>query len=269
MIGGWSDQAAPWWFRRRRIRGLATTALVSVLLSGTAEHAGAAVWSNFTTSGSITLLPGNDTLSFTFDGKSAAYTDDMNIILSSSAERFIVNNRAVPGSTFTVTGLSPGQAYDLELTDAVTGEHWSSDPAKDGTTTAGVTYASDLIDGRGASCSHGKGCAQAPHLAYTTLWDDFGFGGTAPEAPGSIYYGWEDLPITGGIVAAGISGRIVTQITTGGGSGDYNDLVFHISQSASPARVSEPASLVLFCAGLVGTGLTRRRRWAAAIRRQP
>ena len=225
MTDGCDDRSAPWRLPRRT-SGLAATALVSVLLGGTAEHAGAAVWSNFTTSGSITLSPGNDTLSFTFDGNSAAYTDDMNIILSRSAERFIVNNRAVPGSTFTVTGLSPGQAYDLELTDTATGERWSSDPAKDGTTTAGVTYASDLIDGRAASCSHGKGCAQAPHLAYTTLWDDFGFGGTASGAPGSICYGWEDLPIAGGIADAGISGGIVTQITTGRGSGDYNDLVF-------------------------------------------
>ena len=43
----------------------------------------------------------------------------------------------------------------------------------------------------------------------------------------------------------------MTQITTGGGTGDYDDLVFQVMQSASPARVSEPASLVLLCAGLI------------------
>ncbi len=187
---GCGDRAARSLFRRGRISVLATTALASLLLAGTAEHAGAVVWSNFTNSGFVALLSGNDTLGFTFDGKSAAYTDNMGIILSSSTEQLIVNNRAVPGSTLTVTGLSPGQAYNLELTDTVTGEHWSSDPGKDGTTTAGVTYASDLINDRGASCSHGNGCAQAPHLAYPTLWDSFGFGGMAPGgAPGSIYYG--------------------------------------------------------------------------------
>src|SRR5262249_33295261 len=89
----------------------------------------------------------------------------------------------------TVTGLSPGQTYDLELTDSVTREHWSSDPAKDGSTVGGVTYTSDLINNHGASCSHGRACAQAPHLAFTTVWADFGLCGTSTGARGSIYYG--------------------------------------------------------------------------------
>jgi hypothetical protein len=241
-----------------RKSALATTALAAILVTGTANHAGATVWSNFTNSGFVTMSPGNSALTFTFDGKSASNTDNMDIILSNSTEHFIVSNNAAAGTTVTVTGLTPGHTYGLELIDTANGEHWSSDPAKDGTTVGSVSYTSDLINSSGDSCSHGNSCAQAPHLALSTSWSNFGLGGSAPGAPGSTYYGWEDLPLADHVQDADVNGGVVTQITTSGDNGDYNDLVFRITQSDPPAPVSEPASFTLLCAGLLGIRLMRR-----------
>ena len=252
------SRVSPSLFRFGRKSALATTALAVVLVAGTANDAGATVWSNFTNSGFVTMLPGNSALTFTFDGKSASNTDNMDIILSNSTEQFIVSNNAAAGTSVTVTGLTPGHTYGLELIDTANGEHWSSDPAKDGTTVGGVSYSSDLINNNGDSCSHGNSCAEAPHLALTTTWSNFGLGGSAPGAPGSTYYGWEDLPLADHVEDANVNGGVVTQITTSGISGDYNDLVFRIAQSDPPAHVPEPASFTLLCAGLLGIGLMRR-----------
>ena len=48
------SRAAPSLFRFRCKSALASTALAAVLVGGTANHAGAAVWSNFTNSGFVT-----------------------------------------------------------------------------------------------------------------------------------------------------------------------------------------------------------------------
>jgi hypothetical protein len=255
---GCDGRAAPSLFPFGRKSALATTALAAILVTGTANHAGATVWSNFTNSGFVTMSPGNSALTFTFDGKSASNTDNMDIILSNSTEHFIVSNNAAAGTTVTVTGLTPGHTYGLELIDTANGEHWSSDPAKDGTTVGSVSYTSDLINSSGDSCSHGNSCAQAPHLAVSTSWSSFGLGGSAPGAPGSTYYGWEDLPLADHVQDADVNGGVVTQITTSGDNGDYNDLVFRITQSDPAAPVSEPASFTLLCAGLLGIRLMRR-----------
>jgi hypothetical protein len=97
-------------------------------------------------------------------------------------------------------------------------------------------------------------------LAFTTTWSNFGLGGSAPGAPGSTYYGWEDLPLADHVEDANVNGGAVTQITTSGDNGDYNDLVFRITQSNTQAPVPEPASFTLLCAGLLGIGLMRRWR---------
>lgn len=41
---------------------------------------------------------------------------------------------------------------------------------------------------------------------------------------------------------------------------DYNDLIFAF-QLIAPVTAPEPSSLVLLCAGLVGTGMVRDRRF--------
>src|SRR6516225_2968723 len=174
-----------------RGNALASTAMATLLLAATASHADATVWTNFTNSNFITMSPGDTALTFTFDGKSAAFTDNMEIILSNSTQQFVVSNNAQVGSSVTITGLTPGNVYGLELIDTGTSQHWSSDPTKDGTTVGNITFSSDLINGNGDSCNHANSnCAQAPHLAFTTNWSAFGLGGSAPGAPGR--------PITGG-----------------------------------------------------------------------
>src|SRR5258708_9942134 len=228
------SRAAPSLFRFGRKSALATTALAVVLVAGTANDAGATVWSNFTNSGFVTMLPGNSALTFTFDGKSASNSDNMDIILSNSTEQFIVSNNAAAGTTVTVTGLTPGHTYGLELIDTANGEHWSSDPAKDGTTVGSVSYSSDLINNNGDSCSHGNSCAEAPHLALTTTWSNFGLGGSAPGAPGSTYYGWEDLPLADHVDDANVNGVVHTQLTPSRISGAHKIFGFLIAHHHPP-----------------------------------
>jgi hypothetical protein len=61
---------------------------------------------------------------------------------------------------------------------------------------------------------------------------------------------------------ATVSGGAVTQIDTGSwATGDYNDLVFQVSQSSgSRDPIPEPASLTLLAAGLLGISLMRQQR---------
>src|SRR5271166_3687102 len=95
----------------RKSTAMATVALSTVFLAGSRTDAGATVFSSFTNSSFITMTGSNNTLTFTFDGKSAANLDDMKIVLTSSTEQLIVTNQATVGTTVTVTGLTPGHTY--------------------------------------------------------------------------------------------------------------------------------------------------------------
>ena len=68
-------------------------------------------------------------------------TGEIDVSVTDSSEAVIV------GASVTISGLTGGQTYALELIDTATGQHWSSDPSKDGTTTAvsSTESATDVI----------------------------------------------------------------------------------------------------------------------------
>jgi hypothetical protein len=120
-----------------------------------------------------------------------------------------------------------GQIYQLSLRDYGTSNAWSSDPASN-------------RDG-------------GSHLASTSTFSDFHLGTAAPTPvdvdcalPIGCYFGWEDLAWPGT-------------------DHDFNDLVFALQFTpAGPGSVdpvSEPGTLTLLCAGLLGLGFLGERRW--------
>ena len=175
---------------------------------------------------SFFTAPSDGTLTFTYEGYSAADTDHM--VFAVSGDALFTNNIAALGAVVHET-VAAGQVYDLTLYDDSTGDSWSSNPA-----------------------SNSDGMA---HLASTSTFTDFHSGATAP-APvntgcalvGGCYFGWEDRPGPGAdrdfndLVFA-------VQFTP----------ATPRSVSPDPDPVPEPDTLALLCAGLLGLGFLPRR----------
>jgi len=165
--------------------------------------------------------PSNGTLTFTFEGHSAADLDTMNFVFNGTT---IFTNHAAIGTSVDIPVLA-GNLYRLELVDSTHANTWSSDPALN-------------VDG-------------LPHLATTNLagYGQFNLGATPPVIvppncavlPDQCYLGWEDRPTPGPLT-------------------DYNDLVFALNFAPTAPPIPEPATLGLLGSALVGFGLIRRRK---------
>jgi PEP-CTERM motif/Domain of unknown function (DUF4114) len=149
---------------------LSAATIVSMLVGGSAAQA-----TSFTNTGATFFTaPGDGTLTFTFEGSSASYSDNMNFLVDNT---LVFNNHAL-GQGPVNKSVTNGQLYQLSLFVMDTGTTWSSDPA-------------DLVNG---------GIA---HLASTGVFSDFGIGSplaiisTNCAIPTQCYLGWEDLPPAG------------------------------------------------------------------------
>jgi hypothetical protein len=200
---------------------LSTIAIVatSMIALGSAAHA-----TLVSTTASFFLAPSNGTLTFTFEGHSAADKDTMYFVFNT--DPLFTNNATSVGATATRTVLA-GHLYQLTLQDFSVANIWHSDPAAN---------------------SDGK-----PHLAYTDTFSDFHLGSppvtvaTNCAAGGlACYLGWEDR----------VNPNPANPNT------DYNDLVFaeQFTPSETPPGVPEPASMTLLGSGLIALGLVMRRR---------
>lgn len=130
--------------------------------------------------------PADGTLTFIFEGHSAADTDVMKFVFDGST---IFDNHAVVGTTVSVA-VTAGTLYQLQMVDLSVANTWSSDPGLN-------------IDGM-------------PHLAYTNSagYSQYNLGASPPFAvdettcaAGGCYLGWEDRAFPKA-------------------DADYNDLVF-------------------------------------------
>jgi PEP-CTERM motif len=195
----------------------------STLALGSAAHA-----TFVDTTASFFTPTSNGTLTFTYEGFSAADTDAMTFTFNGNP--IFINKTAAPGNVITESVIS-GQVYKLTLTDTSVANIWSSDPAL------------NTADG-------GKA-----HLALTDTFSDFNLPGH-PNAPFpvttncvggglSCYLGWEDRP----------NPNPNNPLT------DFNDLVF--AEQFTPTTVTgtpEPASMTLLGSGLIALGMMMRRR---------
>jgi hypothetical protein len=136
------------------------------MLVGVASPA-LALPTSFTDAGFLTISAGSQ-LQFTFDGFSAANTDQMH--LAFNGQLIFINQTAAVGQVVTTGPLAAG-TYQLGLTDTNTGMTYSSNPA---------------LNPDGA------------HLAFSSNFADFGLGALPGNAGPAPFYGWEDLPLADG-----------------------------------------------------------------------
>jgi hypothetical protein len=177
------------------------------------------------TTASFFTAPADGTLTFTFEGFSAADTDHMAFTFNGDA---LFTNQTTAVETVVHEAVVAGQVYELSLHNDKNRATWSSNPA-----------------------SNSDGLA---HLAGTSIFSDFHLGVVAPTPvntncaiAGSCYFGWEDLPRRDEDFNDLVFALQFTASDLGG-------------PVPVPLSVPEPAALSLFCAGLLGLGFTVRRR---------
>jgi hypothetical protein len=210
----------------KKLLSMVGIAAAGVFALGSAAHA-----TLTPTDGLFFTAPADGTLTFTYEGFSAADKDTMTFDFN-GATIFTNGGKPVlgppPASTpgDTVTELvKKGGLYQLTLTDLTVAATWHSDPAAN---------------------SDGKA-----HLKYTDTFSDFDLGAAPFPVTGNCaaggglacYLGWEDRK-------------------NPGADGDFNDLVFaeQFFPSVTPPGVPEPASMTLLGSGLIALGMVMRRR---------
>lgn len=205
-----------------------TIALVSPVIGAMmvlcAPPAGASL---ITTTASFFTAPADGTLTFTFEGFSAADTDHMAFTFDGDA---LFTNQTTAVETVITETVVAGQVYELSLHNDKNRATWSSDPA-----------------------SNPGGLA---HLAGTNDFSDFHLGAVAPTPvstncaiAGSCYFGWEDLPRRDDDFNDLVFALQFTA-TDPGNPGPVSD----------PVSVPEPDVLALIGTGLLGLGFTVRKR---------
>ena len=177
--------------------------------------------------GPFFTAPADGTLTFTFEGYSAAHTDRM--VFAFNGDALFTNQSAAVGDVVHETVVR-GQIYQLSLHDINTGDSWSSNRA--------------LNDG---------GLA---HLATTSIFSDFHLGAPPPRPVSTgcafvsgCYFGWEDRPQPG---ADNDFNDLVFALQFTPASPRSADL--------AGVPIPEPQNLTLLFAGLLGLGFIAHRR---------
>jgi hypothetical protein len=177
--------------------------------------------------GAFFTAPADGTLTFTFEGYSAAHTDRM--VFAFNGDALFTNQSAAVGDVVHETVVR-GQIYQLSLHDINTGDSWSSNRA--------------LNDG---------GLA---HLATTSIFSDFHLGAPPPRPVSTgcafvsgCYFGWEDRPQPG---ADNDFNDLVFALQFTPASPRSADL--------AGVPIPEPQNLTLLFAGLLGLGFIAHRR---------
>ena len=204
----------------KRVR---VTALIAVGLVLGASPAGAGL---IPTAGPFFTAPTDGTLTFTFEGYSAAHTDQM--VFAFNGDTLFINESAAAGDLVHETVVQ-GQIYQLSLHDNNTGDTWSSDRALN-------------WDG-------------LAHLVTTSIFSDFHLG--AAPRPVSVdcalvsgcYFGWEDRPGADNDFNDLVFALQFTPTTPRSA-----DLI--------GVPIPEPQTLILLFAGLLGLGVIAQSRRA-------
>ncbi len=205
----------------KRVR---VTALMAVGLVLCAAPAGAGL---IPLTGPFFTAPADGTLTFTFEGYSAAHTDRM--VFAFNGDALFTNQSAAVGDVVHETVVR-GQIYQLSLHDINTGDSWSSNRA--------------LNDGG------------LTHLATTSIFSDFHLGAPPPRPVSTgcafvsgCYFGWEDRP-----GADNDFNDLVFALQFTPTSPRNADL--------AGVPIPEPQNLTLLFAGLLGLGVIAQSRRA-------